>query len=160
MHAPLALLCFGACRFYPYPSGFFLARSSEVVVRTPRRLWLVKRHWARAVPEGVPHEKYWVSGSAIISITHNSLDHWELYSWLASVSTTRNTAARLGWSRIGLAALILHTAAAGLGNRSVVISSRYKKSHPLQLQTHCAHFPPLQHTRKNAKTQMCETGHG
>ena len=58
----------------------------------------------------------------------------------------RNTVIRLGWSRIGLAVLILHAAGAGLIGRPVVISGRYNKCHSLQLQNHYAHFPPLQHT--------------
>ena len=56
------------------------------------------------------------------------------------------TVNRLGWSRIGLAVLILNAAGAGLIGRPGVISGRYNKCHSLQLQNHYAHFPPLQHT--------------
>ena len=44
-----------------------------------------------------------------------------------SVGTTRNTVIRLGWSRIGLAVLILHATGAGLIGRPAVISGRYNK---------------------------------
>ena len=81
-------------------------------------------------------------------------------SWLTSVGTTRNTVIRLGWSRIGLAVLILHAAGVGLIGRPAVISGRYNKCHSLQLKNHYAHFPPLQHTHIHAKTQLCGTGHG
>ena len=72
-----------------------------------------------------------------------------------SVYTTRNTVIRLGWSRIGLAVLILHAVGAGLLGRPAVISGRYDKCHSLQLQNHYAHFPTLQHTHIHAKTQLC-----
>ena len=76
------------------------------------------------------------------------LVYWEPFSWLTSVGTTRNTVIRLGWSRIGLAVLILHAAGVGLTDRPAVISGRYNKYHSqsLQLQNYYAHFPPLQHT--------------
>ena len=77
-----------------------------------------------------------------------------------SVGTTRNTVIRLGWSRIGLAVLILHATGAGLIGRLAVISGRYNKCHSLQLQNHYAHFPPLQHTHIHAKAQLCGTGRG
>ena len=60
--------------------------------------------------------------------------HWELFSWLASVGTTRNTVIRPGWSRIGLAVLIRYAAATGLTDRHAVISGRYNKCHSPQLQ--------------------------
>ena len=75
----------------------------------------------------------------------SSLVYWESSSWLTSVGTTRNTVIRLGWSRIGLAVLILHAVGAGLIGRPAVISGRYNKCHSLRLQNHYAHFPPLQH---------------
>ena len=73
---------------------------------------------------------------------------------LTSVGTTRKTVIRLGWSRIGLAVLILHAAGAGLIGRPAVISGRYDKCHSLQPQYHYAHFPPLQHAHIHAKTTM------
>ena len=65
---------------------------------------------------------------------------------------------RLGWSRIGLAVLILHAVGVGLTDRPAVISGRYNKYHSLQLQNYYAYFPPLQHTY-SCKTQLCGTGH-
>ena len=66
------------------------------------------------------------------------------------------TVIRLGWSRIGLAVLILHAACAGLIGRPAVISGRYNKCHSLQLHNHYAHFPPLQHTHIHAKHDYAE----
>ena len=81
---------------------------------------------------------------------------WESFSWLTSVGTTRNTVNRLGWSRIGLAVLILNAAGAGLIGRPAVISGRYNKWHSLQLQNHYVHFPPLQHTHIHARHSYAE----
>ena len=63
---------------------------------------------------------------------------------------------RLGLSRIGLAVLILNAAGVGLIGRPAVISGRYNKCHSLQLQSHYAHFPPLQHTRIHARHSYAE----
>ena len=63
---------------------------------------------------------------------------------------TRNTVNRLGWSRMGLAVLILHAAGACLIGRPAVISG-HNKCHPLQLLNHYAHFPPLQHTHTHSR---------
>ena len=111
-----------------------------------RHGWLVKRQWAGSVLGRVTRDEYQVLGSTSIPARLDTLVFWESFSWLTSVGTTRNTVIRLGWSRIGLAVLILHAAGAGLIGRPVVISGRYNKCHSLQLQNHYAHFPPLQHT--------------
>ena len=66
------------------------------------------------------------------------------------------TVIRLGWSRIGLAVLILHVAGVGLTDRPAVISSHYNKYHSLQLQNYYVHFPPLQHTHIHAKHNYAE----
>ena len=99
-------------------------------------------------------------GSNAIPVRLNGLDYWELFSWLASVGTTRNTVIRLGWGRIGLAVLIRNAAATSLTDRPAVISGRYNKCHSPQLQNHYAHFPPLQHTRIHAKHNYAEPGMG
>ena len=65
-----------------------------------------------------------------------------------------NTVIRLGWSRIGLAVLILHAAGVGLTDRPAVISGPYNNNHWLQLQNYYIHFPPLQHTHIHANTIM------
>ena len=65
----------------------------------------------------------------------DTLVYWEPFSWFTSVGTTRNTVIRLGWSRIGLAVLILHAAGVGLTDRLAVISGRYNKYHPLTTAT-------------------------
>ena len=125
-----------------------------------RHSWLVKRQWAGSGLGRVTRDEYQVLGSTSIPARLDTLVYWESFSWLTSVGTTRNTVIRLGWSRVGLAVLILHAAGAGLIGRPAVISGRYNKCHSLQLQNHYAHFPPLQHTHIHAKTQLCGTGHG
>ena len=55
-----------------------------------------------------------------------------------SHGTTRNKVIRLGWSRIGLAVLILHAVGVGLTGRPAFISGRYNRFNSLQLQNHCA----------------------
>ena len=100
--------------------------------------------------------EYQVLGSTSIPARLDTLVYWESFSWLTSVGTTRNTVNRLGWSRIGLAVLILNAAGAGLIGRPAVISGRYDKCHSLQLQNHYAHFPPLQHTHIHARHSYAE----
>ena len=102
----------------------------------------------------VSRDEYQVLGSTSIPTRLDTLVYWEPFSWLTSVGTTRNTVIRLGWSRIGLAVLILHAAGVGLTYRPAVISGRYNKYHSLQLQNYYAHFPPLQHTHIHANTTM------
>ena len=121
-----------------------------------RHGWLVKRQWARSWLGRVTRDEYQVLGSTSIPARLDTLLYWESFSWLTSVGTTRNTVNRLGWSRIGLAVLILNAAGAGLIGRLAVISGRYNKCHSLQLQSHYAHFPPLQHTRIHARHSYAE----
>ena len=111
-----------------------------------RHGWLVKPQWAGSVLGRVTRNEYQVLGSTSIPARLDTLVYREPFSWLTSVGTTRNTVIRLGWSRIGLAVLILHAAGVGLIGRPAVISGRYNKCHSLQLQNHYVHFPPLQHT--------------
>ena len=111
-----------------------------------RHGWLVKRQWAGSILGWVSRDEYQVLGSTSIPARLDTLVYWEPFSWLTSVGTTRNIVIRLGWSRIGLAVLILHAAGVGLTYRFTVISGRYNKYHSLQLQNYYAHFPPLQHT--------------
>ena len=119
-----------------------------------RHGWLVKRQWAGSILGWVSRDEYQVLGSTSIPARLDTLVYWEPFSWLTSVGTTRNTVIRLGWSRIGLAVLILHAAGVDLIDRPVVISGRYNKYHSLQLQNHYAHFPPLQHTHIHANRTM------
>ena len=121
-----------------------------------RHGWLVKRQWARSWLGRVTRDEYQVLGSTSIPARLDTLVFWESFSWLTSVGTTRNTVNRLGWSRIGLAGLILNAAGAGLIGRPAVISGRYNKCHSLQLQNHYAHFPPLQHTHIHARHSYAE----
>ena len=121
-----------------------------------RHGWLVKHQWVGSVLGRVTRDEYQVLGSTSIPARLDTLVFWESFSWLTSVGTTRNTVIRLGWSRIGLAVLILHAAVAGLIGRPPVISGRYNKCHSLQLQNHYAHFPPLQHTHIHAKHNYAE----
>ena len=121
-----------------------------------RHGWLVKRQWARSWLGRVTRDEYQVLGSTSIPARLDTLVFWESFSWLTSVGTTRNTVNRLGWSRIGLAVLILNAAGAGLIGRPAVISGRYDKCHSLQLQNHYAHFPPLQHTHIHARHSYAE----
>ena len=125
-----------------------------------RHGWLVKPQWAGSVLGRVTCDEYQVLGSTSIPARLDSLVVWEPFSWLTSVGTTRNTVIRLGWSRIGLAVLILHAAGVGLIGRPAVISGRYNKCHSLQLQNHYPRFPPLQHTHTFMQAQLCGTGHG
>ena len=111
-----------------------------------RHGWLVKPQWAGSVLGRVIRNEYQVLGSTSIPARLDTLVYREPFSWLTSVGTTWNTVIRLGWSRIGLAVLILHAAGVGLIGRPAVISGRYNKCHSLQLQNHYVHFPPLQHT--------------
>ena len=117
-----------------------------------------ERQWVRSVLGRVTCDEYQVLCSTSIPARLDTLVFWESFSWLTSVGTTQNTVIRLGWSKIGLAVLILHAAGAGLIGRPAVISGRYNKCHSLQLQSHYAYFPPLQHTFM--QTQLCGTGHG
>ena len=116
--------------------------------------WLVKRQWTGSILGWVSRDEYQVLGSTSIPARLDTLVYWEPFSWLTSVGTTRNTVIRLGWSRIGLAVLILHAAGVGLTDRPAVISGRYDKYHSLQLHNYYAHFPPLQHTHIHANTTM------
>ena len=95
------------------------------------------------------HNEYKVLGSSSIPARVDSLVNWKLFSWLISVSTTRNTVIRFRWSIIGLAVLVPHVAGLGLMGRPAVISGRYNKCHPIQLENHYVHFPPLQHTHSH-----------
>ena len=108
--------------------------------------WLVKRQWAGSILGWVSHVEYQVLGSTSIPARCVTLVYREPFSWLTSVGITWKTVIKLGWSRIGLAVLILHAAGVGLTDRLAVISGRYNKYHSLQLQNYYAHFPPLQHT--------------
>ena len=108
-----------------------------------RHGWLVKRQWTGLVIGRMARDEYQVLGSTSSPARLDTLVYWEPFSWLTSVGTTRNTVIRLGWSRIGLAVLILHAAGAGLIGKPAIISGRYNKCHSLQLQNHYAHFPPL-----------------
>ena len=119
-----------------------------------RHGWLVKRQWAGSILGWVSRDEYQVLGSTSIPARCVTLVYREPLSWLTSVGTTRNNLIRLGWSRIGLAVLILHAAGVGLTDRPAVISGRYNKYHSLQLHNYYAHFPPLQHTRIHANTTM------
>ena len=119
-----------------------------------RHGWLVKRQWAGSILGWVSCDEYQVLGSTSIPARLDTLVYWEPFSWLTSVGTTRNTVIRLGWSRIGLAVLILHAVGVGLTDRPAVISGRYNKYHSLQLQNYYAHFPPLQHIHIHASTTM------
>ena len=92
-----------------------------------RHGWLVKRQCAGSILGWVSRDEYQVLGSTSIPARLDTLVYWELFSWLTSVGTTRNTVIRLGWSRIGLAVLILHAAGVGLTDRPAVISGRYNK---------------------------------
>ena len=96
-----------------------------------RHGWLIKHQWAGSVLGWVTRDEYQVLGSKSTPARLDTLVYWELFSWLTSVGTTRNTVIRLGWSRIGLAVLILHAAGAGLIGRPVAISGRYNKYHSL-----------------------------
>ena len=98
-----------------------------------RHGWLVKRQWAGSWLGRVTRDEYQVLGSTSIPARLDTLVYRESFSWLTSVGTTRNTVNSLGWSRIGLAVLILNAAGAGLTDRPAVISGRYNKCHSLQL---------------------------
>ena len=116
--------------------------------------WLSASERGQYMDGWVSRDKYQVLGSTSIPTRLDILVYCDPFSWVTSVGTTRNTVIRLGWSRIGLAVLILHAAGVGLTDRPAVISSRYNKYHPLQLQNYYAHFPPLQHTHIHANTTM------
>ena len=121
-----------------------------------RNGWLVKHQWAGSILGWVSCDEYQVLGSISIPARLDVLVCWEPFSWLTSVGTTRNTVISLGWSRIGLAVLILHAAGVGLTDRPAVISGRYNRYHSLQLQNYYAHSPPLQHTHIHAKHNYAE----
>ena len=90
----------------------------------------------------------------------NTLVYWELFSWLTSVGTTRNTVIRHGWSRIGLAVLILHAAGVGLIDRPAVISGRYNKNTTHFSYRTTTHAFRHYNTHTFMQTQLCGTGHG
>ena len=120
-----------------------------------RHGWLIKHQWAG----WVTRDEYQVLGSIPIPARLDTLVYWESFSWLTSVSTTRNTVNRLGWSRIRLAVLILHAAGAGLIGRLAVISGRYNKCHSLQLLNHYIRTLSATATHTHScKTQLCGTG--
>ena len=125
-----------------------------------RHGWLVKCQWAGSVLGRVTCNEYQVLGSTYIPTRLDTLVYWKLFSWLINAGTTRNIVIVFGCSRIGLAALILHAAGGGLIGRPAVISGRYTKWHPLQLQNYYAHFPPLQHTHTSMQSQLCGSCHG
>ena len=108
-----------------------------------RHRWLVKCQWAGSVLGKVTSHEYQVLGSTSIPARLDALVYWKLFSWLTRVGATQNTVSMLGWSRTGLAVLILYAAAVGLIGRPAVISGHCNKFHSLQLQNH---FPSLQHT--------------
>ena len=125
-----------------------------------RHGWLVKSQWVWSVLGRVTCDEYQVRGSTSIPARLDTLVYWEPFSWLTSVGTTRNKVIRLGWSRIGLAVLILHAAGAGLTDRPAVISGCYYKCHSLQLQNYYAHFSSLKHTHIQAKHKYAELAMG
>ena len=90
-----------------------------------RHGWLIKHQWAGSVLGWVTCDEYQVLGSTSIPARLDTPVYWESFSWLTSVGTTRNTVIRLGWSRIGLAVLIIHAAGAGLIGKPAVISGHY-----------------------------------
>ena len=118
-----------------------------------RHGWLSASEWDQYL-EGWP-----VMNTKCVPSRLYTLVYWESLSWLTSVGTTRNAVSRVGWSRIGLAVLILQAAGAGLIGRPAVISGHYNKWHSLQLQNHYALSATATHTR-SCKTQLCGTGHG
>ena len=101
-------------------------------------------------------DEYQVLGSTSIPATFDTLVYWESFSWLTSVSTTRNILIRLRWSRMGLALLILHAAGAGLIGRPAVISGRHNKCHLLQLLKHYTHI----HAKHNYAELVMGNDHG
>ena len=124
-----------------------------------RHGWLVKRQWARSWLGRVNRDEYQVLGSTSIPARLDTLVYWESFSWLTSVGTTRNTVNRLGWSRIGLAVLILNAAGAGLIGRPAVISGCYK----MPLTTATVPLRTLSATATHThscKTQLRGTGRG
>ena len=125
-------------------------RSNGVVVGAQARL-ADKHRWAGSVLGWVTRNEYQVLRFTSIPAKLDTLVYWESSSCLTSVGTIRNTIIRHGWSRIGLAVLILYAAGACFMGRPAVISGRYIKCHTLQLQDNYAHFPPLQHTHIHAK---------
>ena len=76
-----------------------------------------------------------------------------------SHGTTRNKVIRLGWSRIGLAVLILHAVGVGLTSGPAFISGRYNRFNSLQLQNHCATHT-FRHFNTHIHAQLCGTSHG
>ena len=137
--------------------GYFICCNSSVlydVTHVPFPISGFKSQWNEL--GRVTCDEYQVLGSTSIPARLDTLVYWESFSWLISVGTTRNTVIRLGWSKIGLAVLILHAAGVGLIGRPAVISGRSNKCHSLQLQNHYAHFPPLQHTHIHAKHNYAE----
>ena len=122
-----------------------------------RQGWLVKRQWAGSVFRRVTCDEYQVLGSTSIPARLDTLVYWESFSWLTSVGTNRNTVIRLGWSRIGLAVLILHAAGTGLIGRPAVISGHYNK---MQLTTATEPLRTLSstatHTHIHAKHNYAE----
>ena len=124
-----------------------------------RHGWLVKRQWAGSILGWVSRDEYQVLGSTSIPARLDTPVYWEPFSWLTSVGTTRNTVIRLGWSRIGLAVLILHAAGVGLTDRPAVISGRYNKSTHYSYRTTMHTFRHC-NTQTFMQTQICGTGHG
>ena len=122
-----------------------------------RHGWLVKRQCAGSILGWVSRDEYQVLGSTSIPARLDTLVYWELFSWLTSVGTTRNTVIRLRWSRIGLAVLILHAAGVGLTDRPAVISGRYNKI-PLTTATEPLRTLSATTTHTFMQTQLC--GHG
>ena len=101
-----------------------------------RHGWLVKRQWAGSGLGRVIRDEYQVLGSTSIPARLDTLAYWESFSWLTSVGTTRNTVIRLGWSRIGLAVLILHAAGAGLIGRLTVVAITNATHYSYKTTTH------------------------
>ena len=125
-----------------------------------RHGWLVKRQWAGSILGWVSRDEYQVLGSTFIPARFDTLVYWEPFSWLTSVGTTRNTVIRLGWSRIGLAVLILHAAGVGLTDRPAVISGRYNEYHSVTTATELLRTLSATATHTFMQTQLCRTGHG
>ena len=124
-----------------------------------RHGWPVKRQWAGSILGWVSRDEYQVLGSTSIPARLDTLVYWEPFSWLTSVGTTRNTVIRLGWSRIGLAVLILHAAGVGLtdGLQSSVVAIINTTHYSYRTTTHTFRHC---NTHTFMQTQLCGTGHG
>ena len=119
--------------------------------------WLVKHQWAESVLGRVTHDEYQVLGSTSIparldTLVYQSMLYTENLSHGSPMLVPSEAVIRLGWSRIGLAVLILHTADVGLIGRPAVNSGRHNKCHSPLLQNHYAQLPPPQHKHTHTHT--------